>query len=98
MAGNATHITLPDGLRAFVFGSVLRTDCDANDLDVLFVYDTDLIPPQHVYQVVAKIRAALSSIQPLPIHPLVLSDSEETAEEFLFHRETLSLAEWLALR
>lgn len=98
MAENDTHITLPDGLQAFVFGSALRTECGANDLDVLFVYDTDLIPAQHVYEVVRTIRAVLSGIQPLPIHPLVLSNSEETAEGFLLCHETRSLREWLALR
>lgn len=89
---------LPEGVSVFVFGSALQQGGSPKDLDVLFVYDALTIPPQRIYEIVELVRSALSRIQPLPVHPLVLSRSEEAAERFLARNKSLPLDAWLTGR
>jgi hypothetical protein len=97
MGNQSTHtMLLPNGLSAYVFGSALKEALSAQDLDVLFLYDTGIIRPERVYDAVAIVRTTLSQIQPLPVHPLVLSLSEETEEMFRMRHNCLPLDVWLA--
>ena len=80
--GPCMPITLPDGISAFVFGSALRPEHSAQDLDVLFVYDPERIHPRAIYRALKLPIAQLSEVSGLSVHPAVLTIAEEQGDGF----------------
>ena len=96
MAIQHTPIEVPDGVDVFVFGSALIDLASANDLDALFLYDEQKITASAIYAVIAPVRVILARRVGRPIHPVVLSLSEDWNEGFRRRFQSLPLADWLA--
>src|SRR5690349_17024705 len=80
METRSTRIEVPNGVEAYVFGSVLNEPANANDVDVLFVYDAAKIHPARIYDVLAPLWFALTKLTGHRIHPVVLSQSEAASD------------------
>jgi hypothetical protein len=98
MVGRFTHIDLPDGVEAFVFGSALIDISAAADLDVLIVYDAQQISPSDIYDVVRLLTSKLNRESGIQVHPVVLSTEEEAAHRFRSSVQAIPLAQWLGTR
>lgn len=90
-----TPTEVPDGVKCYVFGSILTDVYRANDIDVLFVYDASKVEPSRIYQVLSPLRSALERCAGRPVHPVVLSTSEAAADGFRERVESVSLRDWL---
>ena len=74
--------SIPAGVEVFIFGSALRKDSGARDLDVLVVYDANLIAAQDIHSRISDLRINLERCWALPVHLTLLNQSEE--KEFRF--------------
>jgi predicted nucleotidyltransferase len=63
------------GVKIYLFGSILQ-NINANDVDVLFVYDDKLITAKDVYKVIEQARKDISKYFNKYVHLMILSETE----------------------
>ena len=90
-----TPIEVPKGIEPYVFGSALVDFDSANDIDILFVYDSGEILAASIYAILAPIRVALEQHVGRKVHPVVLSSFEMEFENFRKRVASVALREWL---
>ncbi len=74
---------LPDGTRVFIFGSFSSGSDAPRDLDVLVVYDSDVVPPEDAFSVFAPLMEELGRKAGLPVDCTLLTVSEEAQVGFV---------------
>lgn len=90
-------INPPDGVAIYVFGSAIDRLAEARDIDVLFLYDRNVISAVSVYFHVDAFTTHWESIFTRPMHPAVLNKEEASEQAFLRRFCCVPFAEWLVL-
>ena len=78
----------PDGVRFYLFGSVVDGSI-GSDVDLLCVYDATELSPENVY---GKLQPLLDDLQTRfgsPVHPVVLTNTEEAQVNFIESEECI---------
>ena len=88
VVGNATG--LPDGASVYLFGSACYRD-RPHDVDMLFVYNTSLLPPATAYTAFKPLVRLIESEVAIPVHPIVLSEHEARKTGFIEDIEPIVL-------
>lgn len=81
---------LPDGVQVFLFGSACYRE-QPNDIDMLFVYDSHVIPARSAYAVLQPLMADIRDTADVPVRPVILSDNEARASHFIEDVEPIEL-------
>ena len=82
MVSPSTFTELPEGSKAFVFGSVLR-DARPKDFDLLVVYDQSLCPPNSAYRLHSSFLRSLEQQMGLTVDMTLLTYREEERSGFI---------------
>lgn len=89
--------SVPEGSNVFVFGSILHGLKDAEDVDVIVIYDPQVCPPGEVWHRHAVLGEQLSVFFRVPVHMTMLSCIEEHTEQFAERVAAIPLAKAIAL-
>lgn len=87
--GNAR--SLPDGVQVFLFGSACYRN-NPNDIDMLFVYDSSLIPPKSAYPAFRPIITEIEKMVGISVRSVVLSQDEARETGFIDEIEPIQLS------
>jgi predicted nucleotidyltransferase len=82
----------PDSVRFYLFGSVIDGSM-GSDIDLLCVYDADSLPPDQAYAKLMPLFKNLSGRFGLPVHPVLLTNTEETQVRFIDSEGCISVVE-----
>lgn len=75
-------IPLSYSIKTYIFGSASSKE-DANDIDILFVYDERVISPSLIYHHIKEYCLEFGEINDRLVHAVVLSTAEEASVGFL---------------
>jgi predicted nucleotidyltransferase len=73
---------VPKGVRLYLFGSVIQGSIDS-DIDLLCVYEARILRPAHAYSQLRPLIDDLKARIGLPVHPVVLTTTEEREVRFI---------------
>ena len=82
--------SLPDGVQVFLFGSACYRE-HPNDIDLLFVYDANVLPARSAYAALKPLMLEIESIVSVPVRSVVLSDDEAGSSRFIEQVEPIEL-------
>ena len=88
-----TSTRVPNGVGLFVFGSYSRSVA-VRDLDVLAVYDPDIIAHDTIYEVLRPVLSALGDAASVPVDLTVLTQREERDLRFVITESARPIAEF----
>lgn len=81
---------LPDGVDVFVFGSACYR-IHPNDIDMLFIYDANLLPPQSAYSAIRPLIVDIQNKVSLSVHSVILTRREASDSRFVDEVEPIRL-------
>lgn len=73
---------LPEGVDVYLFGSA-RDHGQPNDIDMLFIYDSTVVPCDNAYHVFLPLVRAVQNKLGIPVHAVVLSAEEARNTRFI---------------
>jgi predicted nucleotidyltransferase len=83
---------IPKSVRFYLFGSILE-DSIGSDIDLLCVYDAEEINPRDAYTILQPLFEDLHSRFGSPVHPVVLTQTEEQQVCFVETEECIPVAD-----
>jgi predicted nucleotidyltransferase len=83
---------LPNGVRFYLFGSVVDGSL-GSDIDLLCVYDAEALPPEKAYTDLKPLFDHLHDRFGSPVHPVLLTNSEEAQVNFIESEECVPVVE-----
>ena len=85
---NAKNV--PEGIQVFLFGSACYR-VQPSDIDMLIVYDADIISAESAYAKMQPLLAEIRAITVIPVRPVILSDQEARDSHFIEDVEPIEL-------
>ena len=83
---------IPNVVRFYLFGSVVHGSI-GSDIDLLCVYDAGELPPENAYAHLQPLFDDLRDRFGTPVHPVLLTNSEEAQVQFIESEECIPIVE-----